>query len=308
MRLYPSLRANWRVAMLRVVILLTVVYGVMPSAFAALNIDKVGDLSATDFDELGLDPTGLVGYRQLNGNAHDASGLHNDGTINGATPTTDRFGVANGAMDFNGGSWINAGNATALNPLAQISLAVWVQWSSFYSNNSGHALVSHSRFANNGYMLYQATGSPWNRVQAFIVTPGGRATVVSQTTFSIGVWYHLVFTYDHAMFRLYVNGIQDPNTATSTGDIIPSDYDLLFGSTYTSGNSPLNASLDEIKIFSRALSDAEILTMYNHEKGKFSVGKDGTMKASQFVEDPALPVQMRSKKQSLTVKGHLIQN
>ena len=47
--------------------------------------------------------------------------------------------------------------------------------------------------------------------------------------------------------------------------------------------------------------------MYNHEKGKFSVGADGTMQALEFVEDPALPVQMRSKKQSLTVKGQLIE-
>jgi len=68
-----------------------------------------------------------------------------------------------------------------------------------------------------------------------------------------------------------------------------------------------NGSIDEVKVFSRALSVVEVVAMYNHEKGKFSVGKDGKAKAVSFVEDPALPVQMRSKKQSLTVKGHLIQ-
>ncbi len=40
--------------------------------FAALDINKAGDLEATEFDELGFDTTGLVGYWQLNGNAVDS--------------------------------------------------------------------------------------------------------------------------------------------------------------------------------------------------------------------------------------------
>ena len=98
----PPLRANWWVAILRVVILLIVVYGMMPSAFAAFDISKSGDLTATEFDEVGFDTTGLVGYWQLNGNANDSSGQGNNGTIVGATATTDRFGTANMAMSFNG--------------------------------------------------------------------------------------------------------------------------------------------------------------------------------------------------------------
>ena len=39
---------------------------------------------------------GLVGYWPFNGNANDASGNGNNGTVNGATLTTDRFGNSNG--------------------------------------------------------------------------------------------------------------------------------------------------------------------------------------------------------------------
>jgi hypothetical protein len=45
---------------------------------------------------------GLVGYWPFCGNANDASGNGNNGTVNGATLTTDRFGNSNGAYSFNG--------------------------------------------------------------------------------------------------------------------------------------------------------------------------------------------------------------
>ena len=42
----------------------------------------------------------LVAYYPLDGDATDASGNGHDGLVYGATPTTDRFGRANGAMSF----------------------------------------------------------------------------------------------------------------------------------------------------------------------------------------------------------------
>ena len=45
---------------------------------------------------------GLVGWWPFNGNANDESGNGNNGTVNGATLTSDRFGNANKAFNFNG--------------------------------------------------------------------------------------------------------------------------------------------------------------------------------------------------------------
>ena len=50
---------------------------------------------------------GLVGYWPFNGNANDESGNGNDGTVNGATLTTDRFGNSNSAYEFTVGNVIN---------------------------------------------------------------------------------------------------------------------------------------------------------------------------------------------------------
>ena len=47
---------------------------------------------------------GLVGWWPFNGNANDESGNGNNGTVNGATFTTDRNGASNNAYNFDGQS------------------------------------------------------------------------------------------------------------------------------------------------------------------------------------------------------------
>ena len=69
---------------------------------------------------------GLVGWWPFNGNANDESGNNNNGTVNGATLTTDRIGIANSAYSFDGKSNnIIIQNSKSLNPNS-ISLNVWI--------------------------------------------------------------------------------------------------------------------------------------------------------------------------------------
>ena len=58
---------------------------------------------------------GLVGYYPFCGNANDGSGNGNNGVVAGATLTTDRFGNANSAYNFNGSSVISVANNASLN-------------------------------------------------------------------------------------------------------------------------------------------------------------------------------------------------
>jgi hypothetical protein len=90
-------------------------------------------LEAVEFDELGFDTTGLVGYWQLNGNAHDSSGQGNNGTIVGATATTDRFGTANMALAFDGiNQYVSLGAAASpLKFQGQFTIAGWFNASTF---------------------------------------------------------------------------------------------------------------------------------------------------------------------------------
>ena len=53
---------------------------------------------------------GLVGWWPFNGNANDESGNGNNGTVNGATLTTDRNGLTNSSFNFNVNNWSPGGS------------------------------------------------------------------------------------------------------------------------------------------------------------------------------------------------------
>ncbi len=70
---------------------------------------------------------GLLAHYKLDGNANDASGNDLHGTINGTlTGTTDRFGITNGAMHFNGSSHIIVSDNFILKP-KNITISLWVK-------------------------------------------------------------------------------------------------------------------------------------------------------------------------------------
>jgi hypothetical protein len=78
------------------------------------------------------DPNGIancmVAFYPFTGNAADSSGLSNNGVVNGASLSTDRFGNANSAYYFNGlGDYINAGDVSYLDGLSE---ATWSWWMS----------------------------------------------------------------------------------------------------------------------------------------------------------------------------------
>jgi hypothetical protein len=81
---------------------------------------------------------GLVGYWPFNGNANDESGNGNNGVVNGASLTTDRFGNANSAYSFNGSSnYIQISDASALRlSETDYTISVWI-------NEVGLSAIEH---------------------------------------------------------------------------------------------------------------------------------------------------------------------
>ena len=231
----------------------------------------------------------------------------------GATATTDRFGTANMAMSFDGvGNLIDFGSVqTYANTGAAFSFVAWFYLNDFNpnvypkiatlkSNSSGPFEITVSNSTNYLGVLI-GSGSTW-----------GRFKTDTAANLMIASWRQVVIVYNGSgastitNFKVYLDGVSQSLSAASGFSVLTNATSVGKPTGGGSSNS-WEGKVDEVKIFNRALTAAEILSMYNHEKGKFSVGKDGTMRALQFVEDPTLPVQMRSKKQSLTVKGQLIE-
>lgn len=78
---------------------------------------------------------------------------------------------------------------------------------------------------------------------------------------AVNTWTHLAATYDGAMLRLYVNGVQVASRA-QTGSISVSSGSLRIGGDNIWGEF-FQGRVDEVRIYNRALSPAEIQTDMN---------------------------------------------
>jgi concanavalin A-like lectin/glucanase superfamily protein len=84
------------------------------------------------------------------------------------------------------------------------------------------------------------------------------AIAYGPTPLTAGTWTHLATTYDGTVLRLYVNGIQ-VSSQPPTGDIVTNSYPVQIGGDPIWGAFPAGI-IDEVRIYKRALSQAEILT------------------------------------------------
>jgi hypothetical protein len=220
--------------------------------------------------------SGLVLEYLFSGNANDTSGNNQNGTFQGGTPvlSNDRNGNANRAYTFNGTSnYIDCGNSPKLNPTDQISVCAWYKPTISFAGAGfdpivGKAYTSHV----SPFYQYQlgVTGDTYSSSQCkfgFAVTTTNYAFCLITTPnnyWTFGNWYFITGTYDGSNIRLYVNG----NLITSnplTGKMIDYGNNVLIGK-YANVACCLPGIIDNVRIYNRALSTAEIQILYSENK------------------------------------------
>ncbi len=208
---------------------------------------------------------GLVGYWPFSGNANDISGKGNNGTVNGATLTTDRHGNANSAYLYNGtSSFINVPNSTSLQFNGGLTISTWLNTNAIPTATANSAAYLLSKGADGG------TPNSWT---SFIDSGGANLCIFNTSgnlnscagpgnPITINNWINVVYTYDGTNSKTYING-KLSNTTASNYTIFSNTYDLKFGRRHTTGLPYFfNGKLDDIGIWSRALSQQEITSLY----------------------------------------------
>ncbi len=213
---------------------------------------------------------GLVGWWPFNGNANDESGNNNNGTVNGATLTADRFGNAGKAYGFDGDQdFIVVENSNSLNP-SQISFSFWANFTTDNSavlgkvdpttpENFAYTFI-HNYSGNSGGFL-----THWNTSGSCAYpVPSVGQTVGPAGIIQNSVWNHIVVVIDgNGLCRHFING-----TLAHTFSDLPlngcnnSNSKLYFGRHWGGGPIWMNGSLDDIAIYNRALSPTEITQLY----------------------------------------------
>ena len=206
----------------------------------------------------------IVAYYPFNGNANDASGFNNNGTVNGAVPASDRMGNPSQAYLFNGSSsWIQVPNSASLNFDSSITVAFWMNIKAAYPTREQYP-ISHGNWQNRWKF---SISNPSNKVRWTVRTMTSTKDLDSRTLLSLNRDYHVVGVYNGSDFELYLNGELEAFTALS-GLISHTTYDLSIGRSLPSeGAYSFNGVLDEVRIYDYALSYQEIQELYRSTTG-----------------------------------------
>ena len=207
---------------------------------------------------------GLVGWWPFNGNAIDESVNTNDGIVNGAVLTTDRFGIPGNAYYFSSvgcGTSIDV-NANTSSIQSGLTMAVWVMNAG--SGCYGPRLLEF--YGNDGPGQAQ-WGTDYNQNQYIIgsITSTGFGCAVTVPMSPNNMWSHLVYTNDGISGKFYKNG-QLISIMGSTGNPILASSGA-FGRMNHPAYDAYNGKLDDIGIWNRALTDCEIADLYNAQLG-----------------------------------------
>ena len=200
---------------------------------------------------------GAWGFDEASGSqAQDASGRGGTGTIAGATRAAGRFG---GGLSFDGlDDWVTVADSNALDLTSAMTLEAWVnpsalgaRWRTALLKENGTGLA---------YALYANDGA--NRAAGFINTGSDQGVLSPAGASPVNTWTHLATTYDGATLRVFANGAQVA-TRNQTGTIRTSTSPLRFGGNGAWLDEFFQGRLDEIRIYDRALTAAQISSDMN---------------------------------------------
>lgn len=216
---------------------------------------------------------GLVGYWPFNGNANDESGNGNNGSVNGATLTTDRFGNSNSAYNFDGIS-----NNVNL-PLQQNGVTAYTVSAWFKTSIGGPVLSGRGSSNQVGLSLGVhniGTGGNVDNGKSYFRADGPFTSVGKKTsnTYIDNQWHQIVGVYNGAIgtivpsqFSIYIDNIlvaQIDDAISSSSAPINNGTNLLIGSHQVFPNGgKFNGLLDDVGIWNRALTEQEIANLYN---------------------------------------------
>ncbi|MCH8838914.1 MAG: phosphoribosylaminoimidazolesuccinocarboxamide synthase, partial [Candidatus Marinimicrobia bacterium] len=233
--------------------------------FVVAAVDSSGNQSAASNEKyaipIALPTAGLVAYYPFNGNANDESGNGNDGTVNGATLAADRFGSANSAYSFDGvDDYIDLSlDGTSFS--STITLAAWV----FRTSSKRQWIISNDWSSSRGNNMNTA---PDDHVSFQVSVPGQAAVGTGSTTpLPVSVWTFVAMTYDGASVRGYIDGAID-NSANVSGSLSGTGSYRISHHPYVAlGQRHWGGLIDDIRIYNRALSTAEIQALYLEGQG-----------------------------------------
>jgi hypothetical protein len=194
--------------------------------------------------------------------ASDSSGNGNHGTLGGNPQWQPAGGRVGGALNFDGnGDFVIVPRTASLEPLGSMSVALWVN---LPTASGGFADIVRKADANQGGYLvrwHHFDDTLWWRLDRYsnpqIFVPDTQTTAPH-----LNAWHHIAGTYDAATgtSSLYVDGVLKNSMTGFTGNLEHTD-DLFFMWSDHPGQVAIPGLLDDVRIYSRALTATEVQSL-----------------------------------------------
>jgi hypothetical protein len=241
-------------------------YNPMP----VLSVSEVGNIKIST----GVSTRGLVGYwkfdsfNSTNG-TKDYSGYGNDGighnfTMNPVTAVTGKYGYAISLDGVNAS--IVVADSASLDITNAITLEAWIYLTSFPSTNGWYDIIYKGGDDLCNYQFAIIKDGTCNACIVFDFYSDGswRGEVGYLTDLPVGVWTHVAVVYNNYTnsYTFYKNG-----TLTDTKSVdysLETDNNILtIGKSGDSNSEYLNATVDEVLVYRRALTAEEVREQYS---------------------------------------------
>lgn len=207
--------------------------------------------------------SGLVAYFPFSGNANDASGNANHGTINNVTLAPTGLGRMNQVAVLTGGydQWIEVPHSASLNT-ATVCISLW-----FNNNRSDNSDVRFLCGKAYGQLEIHIGGQPANTLSGVRFIPGNGSLLDTTSGTTAQEWTHLVCIAGPGSDggKIYLNG--QPASISVSGNASASigfsnDRFALGMRGGNSGWPHFDGRIDNVRIYNRALSASEVTQLY----------------------------------------------
>ena len=214
-------------------------------------------------------PDGLVGHWTLNetggSQTKDATESH-DGTLNNFATDNSQWvnGQIGNALDFDGvDDQVEVADAPEQNITDAITLAAWVNADNFIDNWDGIIVKGNStipysmNLMSDGSIAFSVnfnTGGSHQYGQWF-----------STNSLSVNQWQHIAVTYDGSDISFYIDGQLDSSFSNPNLTFATTSQSLWLGVDFA--GSHFDGTIDDARLYNRALSDTEIMELTQVESG-----------------------------------------
>lgn len=201
----------------------------------------------------------------------DITSNHNGRVVGAKFASSGRL---NGGCEFSGSNSYIHVPASPLLDSKKVTACLWFKTAK--ADAPDRTLID--KRADTGYAIRLATGDKNSMRRGKIFATVAGRDCFSDAALADSVWHHAALTYDGEVIRLYIDGTLQKQTVAWKGEIGAAGQDLFLGMNRSNPSarekeSPFEGAIDEVLIFDRALSQADLKEVIDSTRPRFTKGQ-----------------------------------